>query len=244
MYVRLAFAVAAHLDPEILVVDEVLAVGDAEFQKKCLGKMEEVATGGRTVLFVSHNMGAVRALCGRALLLQGGTLTVTGPTLEVCEQYLRNALGSPTSTPVAFDAVVAVADFRLVADDCTPSTIFEIGEPIGISCTFSVLTPGFNPQPSFLITSDEGLKLFHAINTRDFRKPQTYHSIGWLRPNILNEGRYLLTFAVTTHAPVQIHTQIEAAFEVVASSSHQRRGHYRGKLHGLVQLPIEWLDAV
>src|SRR5881396_3770163 len=80
MYVRLAFAVAAHLDPEILIVDEVLAVGDAEFQKKCLGKMGEVARGGRTVLFVSHNMTAIRALCERGLLLEDGILLKNGTT--------------------------------------------------------------------------------------------------------------------------------------------------------------------
>src|ERR1700731_3983383 len=85
MHVRLAFAVAAHLEPEILVVDEVLAVGDAEFQKKCLGKMDEVARGGRTVLFVSHNMQAVRSLCPRALLLDGGQVVVDGPATNVLE---------------------------------------------------------------------------------------------------------------------------------------------------------------
>src|SRR5205814_2885628 len=80
MYVRLAFAVAAHLDPEILLIDEVLAVGDAEFQKKCLGKMGEVARGGRTILFVSHNMTAIRALCERGLLLEDGILLKNGTT--------------------------------------------------------------------------------------------------------------------------------------------------------------------
>jgi lipopolysaccharide transport system ATP-binding protein len=91
MYVRLAFAVAAHLDPEILVVDEVLAVGDTQFQKKCLGKMGEVASGGRTVLFVSHNMAAVEGLCASALLLSGGTLVASGPAPAVIAQYLRDA---------------------------------------------------------------------------------------------------------------------------------------------------------
>ena len=87
MYVRLAFAVAAHLEPEILIVDEVLAVGDAEFQKKCLGKMQNVAGEGRTVLFVSHNMAAIRALCPRSLLLESGSLTADGPTVEVTPLY-------------------------------------------------------------------------------------------------------------------------------------------------------------
>lgn len=88
MYVRLAFAVAAHLEPEILVVDEVLAVGDAEFQKKCLGKMQDVATAGRTVLFVSHNLQAVSLLCSRAMLLCSGALTYSGGVQEAIEQYV------------------------------------------------------------------------------------------------------------------------------------------------------------
>ena len=91
MYVRLAFAVAAHLDPEILVVDEVLAVGDAEFQKKCLGKMGDVAKEGRTVLFVSHNMTAVQSLCSRGILLESGKLTFTGSVQTVIEYYLSRA---------------------------------------------------------------------------------------------------------------------------------------------------------
>src|SRR5437870_7301562 len=94
MYTRLAFAVAAHLEPEILVVDEVLAVGDAQFQKKCLGKMGDVAKAGRTVLFVSHNMAAVRLLCGRGVLLVQGQVRDFGPIDHVVDVYeatdLRN----------------------------------------------------------------------------------------------------------------------------------------------------------
>jgi lipopolysaccharide transport system ATP-binding protein len=90
MYVRLAFAVAAHLEPEILVVDEVLAVGDAEFQKKCLGKMQDVSRGGRTVIFVSHNMSAVQSLCARAILLQGGRLVRNGLVNEIVSDYLSS----------------------------------------------------------------------------------------------------------------------------------------------------------
>ncbi len=89
MYVRLAFAVAAHLQPEILIVDEVLAVGDAEFQAKCLGKMQDVAQQGRTVLFVSHNLAAIQALCSRAILLEGGKLTQQGEPVEVIGRYLK-----------------------------------------------------------------------------------------------------------------------------------------------------------
>jgi lipopolysaccharide transport system ATP-binding protein len=90
MYVRLAFAVAAHLEPEILIVDEVLAVGDANFQKKCLGKMQEVAVGGRTVLFVSHNMAAVQSLCSRAVLLRAGELQKDGEIIDVIPEYIKS----------------------------------------------------------------------------------------------------------------------------------------------------------
>jgi lipopolysaccharide transport system ATP-binding protein len=98
MYVRLAFAVAAHLEPEILVVDEVLAVGDAEFQRKCLGKMQEVSEGhGRTVIFVSHNMSAVRKLCDCAVLLDRGEVALNGNTEEVVTRYFSNASAQPTT---------------------------------------------------------------------------------------------------------------------------------------------------
>jgi lipopolysaccharide transport system ATP-binding protein len=119
MYVRLAFAVASHLEPEILVIDEVLAVGDAEFQKKCLGKMEDVAKQqGRTVIFVSHNMAAVRTLCSRAILLQNGGLADSGPTSRVIESYLglndggsestwERPSGNPAMQPVFFNSIKA-----------------------------------------------------------------------------------------------------------------------------------------
>jgi len=98
MYVRLAFAVAAHLEPEILIVDEVLAVGDAQFQKKCLGKMQEVAKGGRTVIFVSHNMGTVTSLCSRALWMAEGRMHRTGPVREVINDYLSKGMASDYKT--------------------------------------------------------------------------------------------------------------------------------------------------
>src|SRR5262249_2440687 len=94
MYVRLAFAVAAHLEPEVLVVDEVLAVGDAAFQKKCLGKMSGVARQGRTVLFVSHNMGAVSNLCERGILLEAGRIVFSGSARDTIQQYNQLTLGN------------------------------------------------------------------------------------------------------------------------------------------------------
>ncbi|HEX5707828.1 MAG TPA: ATP-binding cassette domain-containing protein, partial [Pyrinomonadaceae bacterium] len=117
MYLRLAFAVAAHLEPEILIVDEVLAVGDAAFQKKCLGKMGDVAGRGRTVLFVSHNMQAIRQLCARAVLLRGGTVAADGPASEVTEQYL-------TDVPRAS----SIADVGAVIRKLPPDPAFRLKE--------------------------------------------------------------------------------------------------------------------
>jgi len=101
MKVRLAFAVAAHLEPEILIIDEVLAVGDAEFQAKCLGKMQDVSQSGRTVLFVSHNAGALRALCQRGILLEGGKATLDGPLATVLDSYLEDLHDVNVTTPLA-----------------------------------------------------------------------------------------------------------------------------------------------
>ncbi len=130
MYVRLAFAVAAHLEPEILIVDEVLAVGDAQFQRKCLGKMREVAQGsGRTVLFVSHNLGAVRQLCSRALLLRDGRLEQAGPVAPVLERYLQlagdGARGPVPAAPA--DGPVRVLACRTLDADGRPAEEFKLG---------------------------------------------------------------------------------------------------------------------
>lgn len=125
MYVRLAFAVAAHLEPEILVVDEVLAVGDAEFQKKCLGKMKDVAGHGRTVLFVSHNMSAIAALCKRALLLQGGSIAFDGEVSGTVARYLSDAGASNTCVGRKVDVTVN-SDILHTANGSSVVLIFDI----------------------------------------------------------------------------------------------------------------------
>jgi lipopolysaccharide transport system ATP-binding protein len=127
MYLRLAFAVAAHLDPEILLVDEVLAVGDAQFQKKCLGKMEEVAQQGRTVLFVSHNMAAVRSLCLKGLLLKGGRLCCFAQVQEALHRYnALHAAPSPAQTPapIEFSNTVVANEAHAAI---RPGDAFEVG---------------------------------------------------------------------------------------------------------------------
>src|SRR5690349_9703542 len=133
MYVRLAFAVAAHLEPEILIVDEVLAVGDSEFRKKCLGKMQQVSVGGRTVLFVSHDMGTIANLCSKAVWLESGAIRAIGGTKDIISQYVTRGStnggevvwpspeGAPGNERVRLKAVRIVCNDRVTADveiDC------------------------------------------------------------------------------------------------------------------------------
>jgi lipopolysaccharide transport system ATP-binding protein len=146
MYVRLAFAVAAHLEPEILIVDEVLAVGDANFQKKCLGKMGEVAKEGRTVLFVSHNMIAVKSLCSRAMLLEGGRLTHQGSVDKVVDVYLTAGTDMAKTGIIPDDAPrlygTGDAKFRSVQLTDVEGRIVSqlyLGQPFHVVLTFDVL---------------------------------------------------------------------------------------------------------
>ncbi|PWB67742.1 MAG: ABC transporter ATP-binding protein [Holophagae bacterium] len=143
MYLRLAFAVAAHLEPEILLVDEVLAVGDLAFQKKCLGRMKSVSQEGRTVLFVSHNLAAIRSLCSRAMLLQDGRLEAAGPVDEVIELYVRDAAASAAATvklprPAGADTAVGVS-LQFTTEDGQPRTEFRLNEPWRIRFDFECL---------------------------------------------------------------------------------------------------------
>ena len=144
MYVRLAFAVAAHLEPEILLVDEVLAVGDAQFQKKCLGKMGDVARGGRTVLFVSHNMGAITSLTHRALCIDGGQLASDGPSTDVIAAYLRTAFPEQANWMAAERKEIPVQFLSVRASDGRPDTRsaeFNVDNDLTIEIRYEVRRP-------------------------------------------------------------------------------------------------------
>ena len=184
MYTRLAFAVAAHLDPEILIVDEVLAVGDAEFQKKCLGKMKDVSDSGRTVLFVSHNMAAVRALCTSAVLLVGGRVAATGPTGPVLEQYLtRTDRGHEGGIPFrSHRAGLGLRDVYFTdlatgqrADDLTFGNDYELrldvtpaADPVR-GAAVVVLTDLEGHRVSTLASAEEGVPMFDFSQTTGIR---------------------------------------------------------------------------
>ena len=156
MYVRLAFAVAAHLEPEILVVDEVLAVGDAEFQTKCLGKMQDVAGQGRTVLFVSHNMGAIRTLCPTSLLLRSGTKDAYGPTNIVMQKYADRGSNLSDNQPIlrVSDAIVSVQNkVNVIENTIGFEFSFKIKTPLAVAINVEVSD---NLQNPFLVASTGG----------------------------------------------------------------------------------------
>lgn len=207
MFVRLAFAVAAHLEPEILLIDEVLAVGDAAFQKKCLGKMDEVAhRHGRTVFFVSHNLGAVRSLCSTALLLQQGRLVLRGTPAEVIAHYLSSAIPDqgdagghvewtvekpgPGNEELRFRSVT----LRNESGDVVSS--FDPGQPVEIGICYDVATRLRNIRTYFIVRTAEGEEAFAA--TDHLHQPETvspgrYRTIFTIPGGILNRRGYILS---------------------------------------------------
>ena len=204
MYVRLAFAVAAHLEPDILLVDEVLAVGDAAFQEKCLGKMGDVAHSGRTVLFVSHNVAAVGRLCTRGILLDEGKVVAEGPTHLVLDEYLNTALrrtqlfrrAKPVDAPVYVDAV-SIVDLR-----GEPTNRVELSEDFTIRIDY-VVNQGVRGQTIACIVADLAGNFIISTDDTDLaperlepRTPGRYTTEFTVPGRLLNVGEYeLLIFA-------------------------------------------------
>jgi lipopolysaccharide transport system ATP-binding protein len=167
MYVRLAFAVAAHLEPEVLLVDEVLAVGDIEFQNKCLGKMREIARGGRTVLFVSHNMLAIEALCKSAMFLEAGELRTTGKPRDVVSAYIKLITDAGAMFGDLRDhsrrhreATPIMTEVSVVSTDADRSVI-RMGDDVAIVVKFRSPT-AIRPCCSFTVKTDRGERIFHV----------------------------------------------------------------------------------
>lgn len=208
MYVRLAFSVAAHLEPEILVVDEVLAVGDAQFQKKCLGKMGDVTTRGRTVLFVSHNMAAVRTLCSSAILLNSGRLTSQGTTqqtIDEYEQFEATSVGTEWIAPATDDseAEAYLKKIEIVDGFNQKKNIFKSSDSIFIKFTIDVAKPHENLKVGFDLTRN-GIILFRSEQTdslslRSLMKMGTNVLMCKIPPDLLREGDYLLRPMLSIH---------------------------------------------
>ena len=197
MYLRLAFAVAAHLDADIMVVDEVLAVGDAEFQRKCLGKMAEVERSGRTVLFVSHNLDAIIRLCPRAIWLDEGSVRAIGPAAEVLDAYLASGQQRHGTASFADDgAVVALTSVSVLDAQGRPAAVLARHDPFTIEICFAVHDRVPALDLSAVVTNLRGLRMLDEAwsDRSSFRVvgPGTYTAQLEVPP-VLNVGEYSLS---------------------------------------------------
>jgi lipopolysaccharide transport system ATP-binding protein len=254
MRLRLAFAVAAHLEPEILMVDEVLAVGDVRFQKKCLAKMEDVGQRGRTVLFVSHNMPAITRLCERTILLDGGRVLDDGPSHRVVSTYLNSGLGTaaarewPDPTTAPGGDVVSLRAVRVRGEDGRVSEAVDIRRPIAVEMEYEVLKPGYVLMPSYVAVNEEGLDLFSAIDQDPAwrgrrRPPGRYVSTSSIPGNLLAEGTVFISAHIATLYPHtrQVRVPEAVAFHVVDSlDGDSARADWGGRMRGVVRPVLEW----
>ena len=248
MYVRLAFAVAAHLEPEILVIDEVLAVGDTEFQRKCLGKMESVARGGRTVLFVTHNMVAVQNLCSAALWLSEGKLAGRGNTGDLVRRYLETDIRSATERVWDISrSAPGTEDFKLLraAIHCDGGDDnLTISTPLMMEFEYANLREGARLNLSVDVINEHGLTVFNTVPYTDTEwhgKPfpfGNFHSSIAIPPFLLNDGRYRVR-VMAVYDQAYVHCVIEdvLAFEVI---DNEPREGWQGKWQGVIRPRLQW----
>ena len=257
MYMRLAFAVAAQLEPEILLVDEVLAVGDTSFQKKCIGRMGEVGSEGRTVIFISHSMTAITRLCRRAILLGRGRVAADGPASRVAAEYLRSDTGTTANrewremTAAPGDRVVKLRRVSVIADDGSCREGIDIRRPVVLEMSYDVLQPGYTPVPNFHLFNEEGICVFVTADNDPAWSGQPksagrYVSRVRIPGNFLSEGMLVVDAAISTMDPVTVHVhEREAvAFQVIDSiDGDSARGEYGGAFPGVVRPRLDWRTA-
>jgi lipopolysaccharide transport system ATP-binding protein len=250
MYVRLAFAVAAHLEPEILIVDEVLAVGDAAFQRRCLGKMKDVAGKGRTVLFVSHNMAAITRLCPRALWFEDGRLQAIGDSDGIVPRYL--ASGTEDNGELLYDSRDAASpgsDFvKLEAirtrshDGCIASTL-DVRHPIGVEVQYRVLRPTTDLRIGIRVLTHDGGVLLSTTDMDDrderIREPGVYLSRCELPSEFLNYGQYYVS--VGCDFPMrQVHFTVDQGLCFRIAQTGGAGGHINDGRAGMLRPRLPW----
>jgi lipopolysaccharide transport system ATP-binding protein len=255
MRVRLAFAVAAHLEPEILIVDEVLAVGDAAFQEKCLDKMQEVGKGGRTVFFVSHNMPAVSRLCERVIMLTNGQVTADGLSHDIVAQYMHEGSDTsaqrswPDSEQAPGGDVACLRNVRIKNHDGETAASIDIRSPVGLEMTFEVIQEGYTLLPHFKLVNDEGVALFVTLDVdpewRKKKRPKgTYVATAWVPGNLLAEGSFFLQAALLTLEPfivLQFNEREAVSFQIIDNmEGDTARGDWAQDLNGVVRPLLKW----
>jgi lipopolysaccharide transport system ATP-binding protein len=255
MYVRLAFAVAAHLEPEILLIDEVLAVGDTQFQKKCLGKMKNVGEEGRTVIFVSHNMPMIASLCNQCVLLDGGRLVCKGPAVDIIQHYYSNGSNifgemnySQNSRRIG-DETAHLLKARITNEDGQVISESSIEQAVYIEMIYRVNICNAQVTPNFHVFTTDGVYAFVTMDTSIDREaklkvqPGIYRARSKIPGNYLNAGTYSVGFALSTLQTSKIHFYEKdlLSFTVVDPIiGSVTRGQYVGHMPGVVRPLLDW----
>lgn len=254
MQMRLAFSVAAHLESEILLIDEVLAVGDHEFQKKCLGKMEEVSkTEGRTILFVTHNLDSLRRFCTTSILLEKGRIINKGNTEKIITEYVSGHLATKGEQDWgmginAYNNSVRLTRARLHNENNKTVSRFDTTEKIGITIEYEVLKEGAQFTHGLNVFNQEQVNVFnsHDVGTAlkaEKRAKGIYEATAWIPGNLMPEGIFSISLALFLPNPVDIliHEHESLSFEVYTDfSKHSARGNYADDFPGIVRPLLEW----
>jgi lipopolysaccharide transport system ATP-binding protein len=254
MRVRLAFSVAAHLEPEIMIIDEVLAVGDAAFQQKCLTKMEDVGREGRTVLFVSHNMPAVIRLCERAILLDKGSILAQGPSQEIVGLHLKSGSdekgtrewSDPLKAPG--NDIARLRGVRVVTIDGQINDSIDIRKEFMIEMDYDILKPGLAFMPQFGFLNEEGLLAFITVDQdKSWRKKPRpigrYTSTVFIPGNLLSEGTLYCNCALRIINPDRLIFNEKNVVRFMIYDTQEgdsARGDYGQKFYGVVRPLLKW----
>lgn len=251
MYMRLAFAVAAHIEPEILLLDEVLAVGDAEFQKKSAERIERVNQHGQTVILVSHNIQTVLRLCRRALCLDQGRVVDIGSAADVTARYLaigganRGARRYGEDAYAPGDHVVRLRGVRIRSKDGATLATVDLGQAFGIEMEFEVLEAGVALFPSLTIHNDRMPVLWATDASSDWhgraRPIGRYTEIAWVPAHLLSEGALRVAASVHSFRPRTAHfVEPDAVVFHAVESTGGARGQFAGSIEGAVTPLLEW----
>lgn len=252
MMVRLGFAVAAHLEPEILIVDEVLAVGDAEFQDKCIGKMKDVAGQGRTILFVSHNLASIKSLCNRALLLNKGGVELDGSVPNVIQQYMSTSLeinqnGEIPEDHLSFrDPDFKYTSFKLLNKSGNTSDSVLYRDPLILNLEVLSQKPFKNLILDIRINSMEGIELIHISNIYDAHNPMEMIAEGKTKitceiENTLQPGKYYFTLgAHLSDGTTLYYNENFYGFQVLPVSDNENKGYIYNFKMGYIHFNSKW----
>lgn len=254
MYMRLAFAVAAHIEPEILLVDEVLAVGDAQFQKKCLQRMESLSKNGQTVVFVSHSMQAMSRLCQRALWIDRGKLRMAGPVAEVVAGYLKEGQANtgervwPEGPYAPGDEFVRLCSVRVASSKGETAASINIGEEFTIEFAYDVAVRGAVLFPAVRIFNEWGTEVLWTTDTTSPHHGRAcdvgrYQCAVHFPRNLLSEGLMAVSVSITSLCPTRVHfSEADAvhfqAMEVIDGTTS--RGDFTEAINSTVRPLLDW----